>query len=112
MISNSEFGARFKQIRLEKGVTEKEMGKAIGHTEKYIKNIENGVTLPTLRHFFRICSYFGITAYLFFNLDIEYPIAFNKFLKEWERLNDDEKALVNSKIKEMVKANERKKLKK
>ena len=60
MVTNEEFGKRFKHIRLEKGVTEKEMGKAIGHTEKYIKNIENGVTLPTLRHFLRICNYFGI----------------------------------------------------
>ena len=68
MVTKEDFGKRFKQIRLEKGVTEKEMGKAIGHTEKYIKNIENGVTLPTLRHFFKICDYFGITAYLFFRL--------------------------------------------
>ena len=108
MFSNEKFAKRFKQIRLEKGVTEKEMGKAIGHTEKYIKNIENGVTMPTFRHFFKICNYFGITAYLFFNLDIEYPIAFNKFKKEWDQLNDDEKALVKSKIKEMIKSNEEK----
>ena len=35
MVTNEDFGKRFKHIRLEKGVTEKEMGKAIGHTEKY-----------------------------------------------------------------------------
>ena len=34
MVTNEDFGKRFKQIRLEKGVTEKELGKAIGHNEK------------------------------------------------------------------------------
>ncbi len=109
MITNKEFGERFKQIRLEKGVTEKEMGKAIGHTEKYIKNIENGITLPTIRHFFIICEYFGISAYLFFRLDVKYPIHLNEFINEWERLNDDEKDMVYDVIKDMIRANERRK---
>lgn len=107
MVTKEDFGKRFKQIRLEKGVTEKEMGKAIGHTEKYIKNIENGVTLPTFRHFFRICNYFGITAYLFFRFDIDYPILFNELISECEKLNDDQKGMILNVTKDMIRANER-----
>ena len=109
MLTNEEIGNRFKQIRLEKGVMEKEMGKAIGHTEKYIKNIENGITLPTIRHLFKICTYFGITAYQFFNFEIEYPIHFNEFISELERLNDCEKNIVYDVIRDMVEESERKK---
>ena len=112
MVTKEDFGKRFKQIRLEKGVTEKEMGKAIGHTEKYIKNIENGVTLPTLRHFFRICDYFGITAYLFFRFDIDYPILFNELLTEIEKLSDKQKDMVSEIVNDIIKSKERTNLEK
>lgn len=102
MITNEDLANRLKQIRLEKGVTEKEMAKAIGSTEEYIINIENCIKFPTFKKLQKICDYFEINLYLFFNFNIKYPIRYNNFIKEYMQLDDNKKKIVDETLKLLI----------
>ena len=94
MFTNSDFAKRFKQIRLKKGISQFETGKAISRTENHIKNIEKGVALPTLRNFFRLCDFFNITPKNFFDFDFENnkPFLRLKYLREQRGVSQSELA--------------------
>lgn len=61
-----EFIDRIVQLRLEKGVSARDMSLSLGQTESYINRIENGKMLPSMTAFFNICDYFRITPDEFF----------------------------------------------
>ncbi|MCI9196678.1 MAG: helix-turn-helix transcriptional regulator [Lachnospiraceae bacterium] len=64
-----DFCKRLIQLRLEKGVSARDMSLSIGQSEAYINRIENRKMLPSLSVFFYICDYFGITPGEFFQID-------------------------------------------
>ena len=49
---------RLVQLRMEKGVSARDMSLSIGQSESYINKIENGKALPSMEAFFYICEYF------------------------------------------------------
>lgn len=61
-----EFCNRITQLRLEKGVSARDMSLSLGQSDSYINRIENHKMLPSLPVFFYICEYFGITPEEFF----------------------------------------------
>ena len=65
------FCERLAQLRLEKGVSAREMSLSLGQSESYINRIENNQMLPSLTVFFYICDYFHITPKEFFENDSE-----------------------------------------
>lgn len=66
-----EFIARLTKLRIEKGVSARDMSLSLGQTESYINRIENGKMLPSLTAFFYICEYFKLTPGDFFYCDSE-----------------------------------------
>lgn len=60
------FYQRLVQLRLEKGVSARDMSLSLGQSESYINKIENRRTLPSFTGFLYICEYFGITPQEFF----------------------------------------------
>ena len=64
-----EFCERLTQLRLEKGVSARDMILSLGQSETYIHRIENRRMLPSMTVFFYICEYFGITPGEFFMTD-------------------------------------------
>lgn len=64
-----DFCARLTQLRLERGVSARDMSLSLGQSEAYINRIENRKMLPSMSVFFYICEYFGITPGEFFNSD-------------------------------------------
>lgn len=58
---------RIAQLRLQKGVSARDMSLSLGQSESYINKIENRRTLPSMAGFFYICEYFGITPQEFFD---------------------------------------------
>ena len=60
---------RLVKLRMNKGVSARDMSLSIGQSEGYINNIENGVNFPSMTVFFYICDYFGITPMEFFDID-------------------------------------------
>lgn len=67
------FSQRLAQLRIEKGVSSRDMSLSLGQSESYINKIENRRTLPSMAGFFSICEYFGIQPQDFFNPDLSSP---------------------------------------
>ena len=47
---------RIAQLRLQKGVSARDMSLSLGQSESYINKIENRRTLPSMAGFFYICE--------------------------------------------------------
>ncbi len=54
------FSKRLKQLRLEKGVTQKQMSQDLRMADSYIYNIEAEYAYPSMTQFFAICEYLDI----------------------------------------------------
>ena len=59
-MEKEEFIKRLTELRMNKGVSARDMSLSLGQSPGYINNIENGVNLPSMTVFFYICDYFGI----------------------------------------------------
>lgn len=68
-----EFSKRLVELRMNKGVSARDMSLSIGQSPGYINNIENGANFPSMTAFFFICDYLEITPKEFFDTDIAAP---------------------------------------
>ena len=64
---------RLVQLRMNKGVSARDMSLSIGQSPNYIIGIEGGKNYPSMETFFYICDYFGITPKEFFDMDSTNP---------------------------------------
>ena len=81
------FYNRLTELRLQKGVSARDMSLSLGQSESYINKIENKRTLPSLTGFIYICEYFGITPSDFFNTQIADPKKTNELYTEISKLS-------------------------
>ena len=61
------FPSRLAELRIQRGVSARDMSLSLGQSESYINKIENKRTLPSMAGFIYICEYLGITPQEFFN---------------------------------------------
>ncbi|MEC2133487.1 helix-turn-helix transcriptional regulator [Brevibacillus centrosporus] len=54
---------KFKELRLAKGKTQREVAIDIGVTETTIRYLENGYVNPSVELLFKLASYFETTVY-------------------------------------------------
>ena len=78
MMEKTDFAKRLVELRMNKGVSARDMSLSIGQSAGYINNIENGVNYPSMMTFFYICDYLGITPQEFFELDTVNPSKANE----------------------------------
>ena len=78
ILEKGEFIRRLIELRLNKGVSAKDMSLSIGQSPGYIINIENGVNFPSMTVFFWICEYLNITPSEFFDTSIKDPARVNE----------------------------------
>lgn len=64
-----QFCERLTQLRLQKGVSARDMSLSLGQSESYINRIESKKMLPSMSVFFYICEYFGISPKEFFDFN-------------------------------------------
>lgn len=83
------FSKRISQLRVEKGVSARDMSLSLGQSESYINKIENGYTLPSMSGFIYICEYFGISPKDFFDIDSPSPSKQNELLQEIKKLSPE-----------------------
>ena len=69
-MEQSEFCKRLVELRMNKGVSARDMSLSIGQSPGYINNIENGVNFPSMTAFFFICDYLNITPKQVFDREI------------------------------------------
>lgn len=63
------FPKRLSELRIQKGVSARDMSLSLGQSESYINRIENKRTMPSMTGFFYICEYLGISPHEFFNVE-------------------------------------------
>ena len=72
-MEREDFCKRLTQLRMNKGVSARDMSLSIGQSPNYIIGIEGGKNYPSMETFFYICDYFGITPKEFFDLESTNP---------------------------------------
>ena len=77
-MQKEEFAKRLNELRLAKEVSAQKMSLAIGQSKGYIKTIECNRAFPSMKAFFNICDYLGITPEQFFNLEVKNPLEINE----------------------------------
>lgn len=81
------FPKRLAELRVQKGVSARDMSLSLGQSESYINKIENRHTLPSMPGFLYICEYLGITPQEFFNTISPAPQKAKEILREVEKLS-------------------------
>ena len=80
------FHKRLSELRLQKGVSARDMSLSLGQSESYINKIENKRTLPSMSGFFFICEYLGIEPHDFFATEIDAPQKTAQLIKALGKL--------------------------
>lgn len=83
------FYERLTQLRIQKGVSARDMSLSLGQSESYINKIENKRTLPSLTGFFYICEYLNITPEEFFSSNAS-PTKTNELLEKIKKLSPEQ----------------------
>ena len=89
-MEQQEFIDRLVKLRMNKGVSARDMSLSLGQSEGYINNIENGVNFPSMTVFFYICDYFGITPKEFFDIDSSNPVKSKELLEATKNLTSEQ----------------------
>ena len=95
------FVDRLTKLRIQKGVSARDMSLSLGQSESYINKIENGASLPSMSTFFYICQYFGISPAEFFEDDIECPEALKRTFENLKHLSAQQLEHINSIIEDI-----------
>ncbi len=75
-----EFAQRLSELRIQKGVSARDMSLSLGQGESYINNVENCQNYPSMATFFAICEYLGIAPKDFFDTDEKRPAQTNRLV--------------------------------
>ena len=98
---NKDFGNRVAKLRLDKGVSAREMSLAIGQNEAYINSIETGKNYPSMEGLSYICEYLDITPQEFFDFDTASPKKLSKLSEKMKHLKTEQLALIESMVDNM-----------
>lgn len=85
---------RLTQLRIQRGVSAREMSLSLGQAPNYINTIENRKSLPSMQAFFFICEYLNITPQEFFDTGNPCPEEIRAFISEAQQLDPQSRALV------------------
>ena len=112
-LEREEFCRRLTQLRMNKGVSARDMSLSIGQSAgyinalenpSYINHIENNKNFPTMENFFYICDYLEITPGEFFDTDSTNPTKASKLLELAKSLPDDQLDLLIALTKALKKS--------
>ena len=98
-----EFSNRLSQLRMDKGVSARDMSLSIGQNPGYINNIETGKALPSMKGFFFICEYLEITPMEFFNFDTAHPKELELICKDLNKLTETQFNCIREIISDLTK---------
>lgn len=85
-----DFIKRLTELRINKGVSARDMSLSIGQSASYINNIECGKNLPSMTVFFYICDYLGIEPKDFFDTSSTNPTKANELFEIIKQLNNEQ----------------------
>lgn len=83
------FIKRLVELRMNKGVSARDMSLSLGQSPSYINNIECGKNYPSMTVFFYICEYLEITPQEFFETENSNPTKARELLNIVKDLNNE-----------------------
>lgn len=89
-MEQSDFIRRLVELRMNKGVSAREMSLSIGQAPSYINNIETGVNFPSMTAIFYICDFLGVTPSEFFDMENTNPIKSRELLEATKGLKNEQ----------------------
>ncbi len=95
------FADRLTQLRIEKGISARDMSLSLGQSESYINKIENRRTMPSMTGFFYICDFLGITPQDFFDTKTISPTKAAEIIQEVGKLSPDKADHILQVIKDL-----------
>ena len=81
---------RVSQLRMQKGVSARDMSLSLGQSESYINKIENKKAWPSITGLYYICEYFGIHPKDFFDESYVAPQQAEELLVEIKKLSSEQ----------------------
>lgn len=78
---------RIAHLRIQKGVSARDMSLSLGQNNSYINQIENKKSMPSLQVLFYICDYFGITPQQFFDEGDTYPAQLAELIEDMKKVD-------------------------
>jgi len=84
------FPGRLAALRVQRGVSARDMSLSLGQSESYINKIENGRTLPSMTGFLYICEYLNVTPSQFFDNAARSPGRALALASELEKLSPEQ----------------------
>ena len=57
---------RLTELRMQKGISEAEMSRSLGHAKGYIQEVSSGRRTLPMKEFFNVCDYLDVTPEEFF----------------------------------------------
>lgn len=97
------FYKRLTELRIQRGVSARDMSLSLGQSESYINKIENKRTLPSFTGFLYICEYFGISPQEFFNNNAPAPQKTKELMQELEKLSPEQTEHILQIVKDLNK---------
>lgn len=107
-----QFALRLSQLRLNKGVSAREMSLDIGQNPAYINNIETGKAFPSMMGFFYICEYLQITPVEFFDTSDPNPDQILRITGYMKLLNRDQLNHIEAISRDLAEKKKKKKIEK
>ncbi len=98
------FSERLAQLRMEKGISARDMSLSLGQSESYINKIENKRTLPSMTGFFNICDFLEIRPNDFFDSSSVSPTKTTEIMCEIKKLSSEKAEHVLQIVKDIVNA--------
>lgn len=89
MMYENFFPDRLAELRMQKGVSARDMSLSLGQANNYINTIENRKSLPSMQSFFYICEFLGITPREFFDEKNNCPEKLREFMTEAGKLDEE-----------------------
>ena len=96
------FSERLAQLRLERGVSARDMSLSLGQSESYINKIENKRTMPSMAGFFYICEYLGIEPKEFFDTETISPTKAAEIMHQIGKLSPNKAEHILEVIKDLT----------
>ena len=82
---------RITELRLDKGVSELAMSKALGHSRTYITQITSGRINPSLQELLFIIDYLGVSPRTFFTeANTNHSLQLQKLVDRLEKYSDED----------------------
>lgn len=89
------------KLRLEKGVSARDMSLSLGLSESYINRVESKRMLPSMTVFFYICEYFEVTPQEFFNMDGDINLDILAAIKKLNSLDEKKREHILAVIQDL-----------